>query len=358
MNMNEENNYYNILNVNSNASPEEIKKQFRKLSMKYHPDKNGNSKDSEVIFQKISAAYDTLGDSSKRKEYDLNLKFGSSNPTHDLFNAFFGAENMHNSSTHNMSKMPIPPPFFGMFNMGPVKSNEIPIHMAPSGFLNADMFTEQIEQELKNMFISGSVNNNFKKESETIFKKKEKEIEKNIKPSTIHVTLTIDIVQSYNGCSLPVEIDREIWHDSSIREKEKETIYINVPQGIDDNEVIVVKEKGHINKYNKIGDVKVHIKVDNNTEFIRNGIDLILHKHITLKESLCGFYFEFTHITGKIFRIHNKMGTIIAPEFKKKIDKLGMKRENHIGNLIILFHVKYPENIPIEKLKQIEEILE
>ena len=155
-----------------------------------------------------------------------------------------------------------------------------------------------------------------------------------------------------------VEIDREIWHDSSIREKEKETIYINVPQGIDDNEVIVVKEKGHINKYNKIGDVKVHIKVDNNTEFIRNGIDLILHKHITLKESLCGFYFEFTHITGKIFRIHNKMGTIIAPEFKKKIDKLGMKRENHIGNLIILFHVKYPENIPIEKLKQIEEILE
>ena len=66
--MNSQNNYYNTLNVDKHSTAEEIKKQFRKLSMKYHPDKNNNSKESESIFQRISEAYDTLGDESKRKE--------------------------------------------------------------------------------------------------------------------------------------------------------------------------------------------------------------------------------------------------------------------------------------------------
>ena len=52
-------NYYEILDMDKKASQEDIKKKFRKLSMKYHPDKNGNSKESETIFQKISEAYDT-----------------------------------------------------------------------------------------------------------------------------------------------------------------------------------------------------------------------------------------------------------------------------------------------------------
>ena len=260
--MNQETNYYDVLNVDKKATGEDIKKQFRKLSMKYHPDKNGNSKDSEIIFQKISEAYDTLGDPSKRKEYDMSLHFSSPISANDLFSSLFGSENMKSNMHSNMSQMPIPPPLFGMFNMGPVNTNEIPINMSPL----ENMFAEQIEQELKNMFISGSVNTNLNNQDKNLFKKKEKEIEKNIKPQTIHITLEIDIVQSYTGCSLPVEIDREIWHDSSIREKEKETIYVNIPSGIDDNEVITMKEKGHINKYNKVGDVKIHIKIGNATK--------------------------------------------------------------------------------------------
>ena len=86
--------YYKILNINSKATQDEIKKAFRTLSKQHHPDKGG----LEKKFQEISEAYDTLGNSDKRIQYDQNLQ----NPFHnqqrgggrgpnmeDVFNQFF-----------------------------------------------------------------------------------------------------------------------------------------------------------------------------------------------------------------------------------------------------------------------------
>jgi len=349
-------NYYEILDVDKKASQDDIKKKFRKLSMKYHPDRNGNSKESENIFKQISESYDTLGDINKRREYDasMNVSIGGN----DLFNLFFNSASAKKSpNMHNVSKIPFPPSLFGMFNPGSSTHMEIPISMSPFD----DFFAGQIEQELKNMFISGSVNNGYRRNNNQVHNdvplhQSNKETSE-LKPAHININVSIDLIQAYTGCSIPIEINREIWHDQSIRDKENETIYITIPPGIDNNEVILLKEKGSINKYNQTGDVKIHVKIENTSEFIRNGIDLILHKDITLKESLCGFVFEFNHITGKSFRIHNKIGTIISPEFKKKIEKLGMKRDDHTGNLIIIFHVKYPETIELDTLHEIEKLL-
>lgn len=63
--------YYSILEVNKTASDAEIKKAYRKLALKYHPDKNGGDTSSEEKFKKISEAYQTLGDTKKRADYDL-----------------------------------------------------------------------------------------------------------------------------------------------------------------------------------------------------------------------------------------------------------------------------------------------
>src|SRR5438874_12166598 len=65
-----EKDYYKVLGVPKNASAAEIKKAYRKLAQKNHPDANQGNKDAEERFKEVSAAHDVLGDAEKRKRYD------------------------------------------------------------------------------------------------------------------------------------------------------------------------------------------------------------------------------------------------------------------------------------------------
>jgi curved DNA-binding protein CbpA len=91
-------NYYEILEVNENASQEQIKKAFRKASLKKHPDRGGNKEE----FQKINTAYQILGDPEKKRKYDMERKNpfmrnnGGFNINHnrpdEIFKMFFGGQ--------------------------------------------------------------------------------------------------------------------------------------------------------------------------------------------------------------------------------------------------------------------------
>jgi molecular chaperone DnaJ len=79
--------FYSVLGVEQNATQDEIKKSYKKLAVKHHPDKGGD----EETFKKISEAYDTLGDETKRQQYDnrnSNPFGGGFNPFEDMFNMF------------------------------------------------------------------------------------------------------------------------------------------------------------------------------------------------------------------------------------------------------------------------------
>ena len=97
--------YYKILGVNKTASQEEIKKSYRKLALKYHPDKNSGNKSAETKFKKISEAYTVLSDEQKKAEYDNPNPFANMGPDPgrnpfggfsnfggfgDIFSEFFG----------------------------------------------------------------------------------------------------------------------------------------------------------------------------------------------------------------------------------------------------------------------------
>jgi len=88
--------YYQILGVDKKAAADAIKKAYRKLAMKYHPDQNQGDKDAEAKFKEIAEAYDVLSDPNKRKNYDNGgfSFFGNfgSNPF-DIFNSAFGGGN-------------------------------------------------------------------------------------------------------------------------------------------------------------------------------------------------------------------------------------------------------------------------
>ncbi len=70
-------NYYEILGVSKNATADEIKKAYRTLAFKYHPDRNQGNAEAEEKFKQISAAYDVLGDEAKRRQYDMGYSTDS-----------------------------------------------------------------------------------------------------------------------------------------------------------------------------------------------------------------------------------------------------------------------------------------
>ena len=81
--MSEKRDYYEVLGVERNAEPAEIKRAYRKLALKYHPDQNAGDAQAEAQFKEAAEAYDVLGNSDKRAQYD---RFG-----HAAFGAGVGA---------------------------------------------------------------------------------------------------------------------------------------------------------------------------------------------------------------------------------------------------------------------------
>jgi DnaJ-class molecular chaperone len=294
--------YYKILGIEKTANSDEIKKKYRKLSMKHHPDRGG-SKDT---FQKINEAYQILGDDQKRKMYDVQ----SNNPLGNLFG-------------ENANQMD------GLFNM--FFGGQMPNGM---GHPNVQIFRNGIP-----------VNNN---------------MNINRKPPTIVKSIEVTLKQAYIGINYPIEIERWIREDNT-RRIEKEKLYIDIPMGTDDGEIIIIKDKGNIGLNNILGDIKLHIKVKNNSYFVRDGLDLLLKKTISLKEALLGFIFEIEHLSGKSYKINNTNGTIIRPFYKKNVNNLGMKRKNKnmemVGNLIISFEVLFPKNLTDDQKEELSKIL-
>lgn len=290
--------YYNILGISPNSSYEEIKKAYRKLSLDNHPDRNNDNKEKCEKFKKITTAYKILNSESDRKEYDNTLNNNLITKDNNIINTI---SNIINSINYES-------------------------------------------------FIKNCVN------SESIIFDNNISSNKTLKPKCIHKNINITFLEAFNGCKIPIDIKRWIL-ELDIKYEEIETIYVDIFQGIDNNEIITLENKGNIISDTNKGDVKIKVLVNNNTLFERKGIDLIFKKSITLKESLCGFNFNLTHIDGRIFKINNESGNIIPPNFKKIIKNLGITRDKDIGNLIIEFNINYPKQLTDKQIKEIENIL-
>ena len=310
-NMNEEN-LYEILGVDKTASQEDIKKAYRKLSLIHHPDRNNGSAESTLLFQQIQKAYETLGIEDNRKKYDNQQTFRQNGNMNMNMN-------IDPSEVFN---------FFSrtMFNVG-----------AGGGNANIPPFfnMENIKTGL-------------------------------MKPTPIIKHEEISLSKAYTGCTVPLQITRFVV-ENNIKRDETETIYVTIPKGIDNNEIIIIREKGNILADTNKGDIKLFIKINNDTEFIRNGLDLILNKTISLKDALCGFTFDMKHIDGRDFKINNMNGNVINNNYNKVIPNMGMRRsissqlgpsnQDHIGNLIINFNVAFPTKLTDEQIAVLNKIL-
>jgi DnaJ-class molecular chaperone len=337
-------NFYNILEVPETATADEIKKAYRRLSLIHHPDKNNNSPESATKFQKISEAYETIGDVDKKREYDLTRN----NPFIKMMGGNHGMPMDTNAMGHMGSMDDLLSSLFGFPGMGfPMpgqgQGQGQSFHMQgmPSAFnMQGSGFPSGFGQNVR-VFHNGRPVNLAHQQQ---------------KPAPIIMSISVPIDKILSGTTVPIDVERWILeHGNKVHEHE--TIYVTVPKGIDEGEIIVLKDKGNTISDDLKGDVKVVIKIENNTNFLRSGLDLILAKSISIKEALCGFTFEVKYITGRTYTINNNAGNIIPNGYKKIIPSMGFSRDGHTGNLIIIFDVKFPEKLSeaaLEALKKID----
>lgn len=333
---------YGVLGVEKGASEKEIKTAFRQLSMKYHPDKNPDSKESLEKFQEISAAYDVLGDSEKRTQYDNE----SQSPFHGG----------------------MPPPGFGGGGFPGFAH-----HRQPQGF---DDFAD-INNVFNMMFGGGGgggagggfagmggvhmggmpgvriFHNGQPFGGHPFFQQQQMQ-----KPPPIIRNVDITLEQCYVGCTVPMEVERWVMVDQSMRTIERETLQVNIPRGLNENDFIILQGKGNRVNDELRGDIKIGLNIRNTTIFQRQGMDLIIKRKVNLKEALCGFSFEIQHVSGKTLMIQNKNNvTVITPNYRHLLPNMGMIRDGNTGNLIIEFDVEFPEKLSTEQVEKLRDIL-
>jgi DnaJ-class molecular chaperone len=182
-------------------------------------------------------------------------------------------------------------------------------------------------------------------------------ITKTMKPPAIEIRLEITLCQAYTGSTEAVVVRRWIAEGGAGQREERETLYILVPKGADDGEIIVVDGKGHISPDGVAGDVKIFLNVANKSAFQRRGLDLIHEQSLSLREALCGFSFDVCHVSGRSFTINSPKGSIVTPSYRKVVPKLGMERDGHIGNLIVEFKIVFPSKISSEVADKLEALL-
>jgi len=259
--MNDYEHYFTILNLSNNASLQDIKKAYRILSIKYHPDKNNNT--NPELFNKVNDAYVKL--------------------TSD----FITIQNIQNIQTK------------------------------------------------QSMIIQNTNSNNSCKQDISVIN--------NYEDLIVH--LSINYYDSYSGTSKPITIERKLFINNVISH-ETETLYVPISKGIDNNEMIIIQNKGNIyinNGSTKYSNIKIIITLSKHEYFERKGLDIIYLKTISLKEALVGCNFTLIHINNKHYKIISN--EIIDFNYIKIVNNLGFIRDTYMGNLIIKFNIIFPKTI-------------
>ena len=305
-------NYYELLGISQNASAEEIKKAYRTLSLKLHPDRN-KEPDALDQYKLINEAYETLSDVNEKNKYDFTINSDST-----------GIQHPFNNSPHfNPFHM------FQNFSTNQPTNVRIFTHAPMNGHIDIDQLFAALQ---------GGMSKNMQK------------------PIPIIHHLSITLEQVLTGDNIQIQIEKWIL-DNGHKIYEFENINVDIPKGINENEVIIIREKGNQINEHTCGDVKIVISIQNNTSFKRSGLDLIYIHTITLKEALCGFKFELQYLNGKTYNINNTSGKVIIPGHITTIPSLGLTRNELIGSLQIHFKIDFPNSLTENQITQLNTVL-
>ena len=329
-------NFYDVLQINNNASAKEIKKAYRKLATECHPDKCPGDKEKEEQFKLINEAYEVLSDKDKRIQYDMFHSMGI--PNIDSMGGIpfnFSAFSMPiNSMFSQIDPEVIQSLQSNIFNglFGMASSDTASTDTASSSIPSQDIYEKEIFNSINNLF-----NSSFTSEQP----------QKSQKSPTKDVIVDITFEDCYSCGVKNIKIKKNI--KGNIQE---EILNIEIPLGVSSKQEIIFVEKGDHNKNNLVpGDLKIIFNIVKDEMFKKYANDIIYEKKILLSEALYGFSFDLTLPNKK--NIHFISSDIIQPRTTKTFNGLGFPNDkNECGNLHILFKIEFPKTL-LDKQKEL-----
>ncbi|MBT8330530.1 MAG: DnaJ domain-containing protein [Desulfofustis sp.] len=308
--------YYKILGVGKNADSDEIKKAYRKLALKYHPDKNSGNKEYEAKFKEMSEAYAVLSDPEKRKQYDTYgaAGFHQRYSREDIFRGFDINEILRQ---------------FGFGTSG-FSSSNFRSHMGGgSAHHNFNSFFTQ------NSAGTGTCGGGCSQP---------------VKGQDLTYQLTVTLEDVLNGA------DRQL----TLRKNGKtENVSVKIPRGIEEGKRLRLKGKGGEAPMGGIpGDLYLKVQLEPHKLYERQGEDLILTKHISYSDICLGVKIEVESLDGKKFVVNVPSGTNGDSRLRIKGQGLPSGPIGERGDLFVKIGVKVPKELTeqqkdlIESLKQ------
>lgn len=356
--------YYSILGVERTASADEIKKAYKKVAIKYHPDRNPGNKEAEEKFKQAAEAYDVLRDPEKRARYDQ-----------------FGAEGVNNAGG------------FGGFNAQGMDINDIFRHFGDifgGGFGGFNGFDEESHGSRTRQYKGADMRMKVKLTLEEIstgvtkkFKMK-KDVpcsachgtgcENGYKPETCstchgsgYVMRTqrsfLGMVQTQSVCpdchgeGTIIKHKCSHCHGDGVTPGE-EIVEIKIPAGVAEGMVVNVPGKGNAAKHGGVpGDIQVIIEEIPHNDFIRDETDLIYNLLLTVPQATLGDTIEIPTLTGKA-RIKIEPGT--QPGTALRLRGKGLPAVQGYGyghgDIVVNISVYIPEKLDAKDAEHIKSL--
>ncbi|XP_022915199.1 dnaJ protein homolog 1 [Onthophagus taurus] len=337
--------YYKILGISKNATDDDIKKAYRKLALKYHPDKN-KAPGAEEHFKEVAEAYEVLSDKKKRDIYDQHgeegLKsgipggtgtpggpsfsytfhgdpratfaqfFGNASPFQAFFDLGGGGNRMFG---FNDDSMDVDDPF-GIGNVGQPRPG------GPGGAFRSQSF---------NFHNSPNRGNKDK-----------------LQDPPIEHDLYVSLEDIMKGCTKKMKISRKVLQSDGTAKKEDKVLTINVKPGWKAGTKITFQKEGDQGRNKIPADIVFIIRDKPHPHFKREGSDIRFTAKISLKEALCGCTIRVpTMIADKVIPLHFT-NEIVTPNTVRRLQGHGLplpKESSRKGDLIVNFDIRFPEQL-------------
>ena len=358
--------YYEVLGVDKNASEEEIKKAYRKIAIKYHPDRNPGDREAEEKFKEAAEAYDVLHDAQKRQQYD---QFGFNGPAGA---GGFGGFNGGEFSMDDIFSM-FGDVFGGRGGFGGFGGFGGGGYRQPAQHRGSDL---RLKVKLSLQEVASGVTKKFKVKkditcphchgtgaengsaSETCPTCHGSGVEIRTQQSIFGMMQTQTVCHTCGGEGKVIKNKCHECAGTGVV-KGEEVVEISIPAGVAEGMVVNVPNKGNAGRHNGIpGNIQVFISEEPNDTFVRDGNDLIYNLLLDFPTAALGGNVEIPTIDGSKVKIKIDPGTQPGKTLRLRGKGLPAVQRygSGTGDVVVNISVYVPKTLSREEKETLEEL--